>query len=60
MSCPTPSRRHPRKLDAALDQRLAEQCDQHPDETLAQHAQCLAQEQQVQVSRQTVGRALLR
>ncbi len=55
---PIPGR--PRKLDAALDQRLAEQCDQHPDETLVQHAQRLAQDQQVQASRQTVGRALLR
>jgi transposase len=50
----------PRKLNAALEQQLAEQCDRHPDETLPQHAERLAQEQQVRVSRQTVGRALLR
>lgn len=55
---PIPGR--PRKLDAAQEQRLAEQSDQHADETLAQHTQRLAQEQQLQVSRQTVGRALLR
>ncbi|MEF2280497.1 helix-turn-helix domain-containing protein [Deinococcus sp. YIM 134068] len=50
----------PRKLDAALEQHLAEQSDRHPDETLPQHPQRLAQERQVRVSRQTVGRALLR
>lgn len=55
---PIPGR--PRRLKAELEQRLAEQCDRHPDETLVQHAQRLTQEQQVQVSRQTVGRALLR
>lgn len=50
----------PRKLDATLAQRLAEQSDRYPDATLPQHRERFAQEQQVQVSRQTVGRVLRR
>lgn len=49
---PHPIHGRPRKLDGALDQRWAQQGDQHP--------QRLAQDQQVQVSRQMVGRALVR